>query len=249
MTDSIPHTLSSKFKQAAAFLLHPRQGIRRLAAEQKPKWLAPMLVVCAAMLLRVVVGGFFQARATAMGQVNLPPDWQWWTPDMQNNYMQAQQATQGPAFVYLIPAVLELCKIWLGWFAVGGLLHLASTLMGGRGSMRSALNLVGWSWMVFAIRDVLRVIFMLISGHAVVNPGLSGFAATTFLSELLGNLDIFILWTAYLLGIGISEMDSLPITKAAVAVAVVLLGVVLVKAGLGTLTANLSGMMVTRTFI
>ncbi len=120
MTDLIPHTLSSKFKQAAAFLLHPRQGIRKLAAEQKPKWLAPMLVVCAAMLLRVVVGGFFQARATAMGQVNLPPDWQWWTPDMQNNYMQAQQATQGPAFVYLIPAVLELCKIWLGWFAVGG---------------------------------------------------------------------------------------------------------------------------------
>ncbi len=80
-------------------------------------------------------------------------------------------------------------------------------------------------------------------------PGLSGFATTTFLSELLANLDIFILWTAYLLGMGISEMDSLPIMKAALAVAVVLLGVVLVKAGLGTLTANLSGMMVTRTFI
>lgn len=236
------------FKQVLAFLLHPRQGMQRLAAEEKPTWLTPMLIVCALMLVRVILGGFFQARAAAMGEMILPADWEWWTTDMQNSYMQAQAATQGPVFVYVIPAVMELAKIWLGWFVVGGLLHLASTLLGGRGSMRSVLNLVGWSLLAFAARDLLRVVYILIAQHQVTSPGLSGFATAAFVSQILANLDIFFIWFAILLGLGLSITDSLPLKKAAAAVVVVLLVVVLAKAGLGALTSNLSGMMITRTF-
>jgi hypothetical protein len=234
--------------QLLAFLLHPRQGTARLAAGDKPALLMPMLVVSGMFLLRTIVSGYLQAHAAALGQVTLPADWQYWSPDMQNNYMQAQQATQGPAFVYIIPAVTGLVKLWLGWLIVGGLLHLSSTLFGGRGTMRSALNIVAWASLVFVVRDLLRVIFMLIAKHPIVSPGLSAFSGALFLSILLASVDVFLLWFAILLVMGISIADNLPVGKAAAGVTIMLILVLLAQAGLGTLSAKLGGMMITRPF-
>jgi hypothetical protein len=248
MTDITPNTRRFDFKQILAFLIHPRQGMERLAAEEKPTWLMPMLVLSIMLLLRTIVSGYLQARASSMGQTALPADWQWWTPDMQNNYMQAIQATQGPVFVYIIPAVTGLAKLWLGWLIVGGLLHLASTLLGGRGSMRSVLNLAAWACLPFALRDLLRVVFMLVAQHPIASPGLSGFGGVLFLSKVLASVDVFFLWFAILLGIGLRITDNLPAGKAAAGVAIVLLLVLLVQGGLGTLSASLGGMMITRPF-
>lgn len=248
MTDHSPNPRHFDFKQILAFLIHPRQGVERLAADEKPVWLMPMLVLSIMFLLRTIVSGFLQARASAMGQSTLPADWQWWTPDMQNNYMQAIQATQGPVFVYIIPAVTGLAKLWLGWFIVAGLLHLASTLLGGRGSMRSVLNLAAWACLPFAFRDLLRVLFMLIAGHSIASPGLSGFGGILFLSKVLASVDVFFIWFAILLGFGLHVTDNLPAGKAAACVAIVLLLVLLVLGGLGTLSATLGGMMITRPF-
>ncbi len=219
-----------------------------LAAEEKPAWLMPMLVVSILLLVRTIVSGYFQAHAAALGQVNLPADWQYWSPDMQNNYMQAQQATQGPAFVYVIPATLGLLKFWLGWLIVAGLSHLSSTLFGGRGKMGSALNVVAWACLPFAMRDILRVIFILIVKHPIASPGLSGLVNVPFLSKLLSSVDIFFLWFAILLVLGIRKADNLTAGKAAAGVAIVLVVVLLAQAGLATLTGNLGGMIITRPF-
>ena len=250
MTDSTSADAPRRFdlKQVFAFLIHPRQGVERLAAEEKPSWLTPMVVSSVTLLLYIVVSGFLRGRAAALGQVQLPADWMYWTPDMQNNYMQATQATQGPVFLYVIPAVAGLVRIWLSWLIVGGLLHLLSTLFGGRGKMSSALNVVAWAGLAYAVRDLLRVIFMLIAGHAIVNSGLSAFAAAPFLNHLLANLDVFFIWYAILMGMGLSATDNLPRGKAAVGVAIVLLLMLLGQAGLGTLTSNFSGMIISRPF-
>lgn len=237
-----------EFKSLFAFLLHPHQGVERLAGGEKSAWMMPMLVLSILFLLRTIVSGYLQAHAAALGQPSLPADWQYWTPVMQNNYMQAIQATQGPVFVYIIPAVTGLVRLWLGWFIVGGLLHLASTLLGGRGSMRSVLNLVAWACLPFALRDLLRVVFMLIAQHPIASPGLSGFAGVLFLSKMLASVDVFFIWFAILLGLGLCVTDSLPAGKAAAGVAIVLLLVLLVQGGLGTLGATLGGMMIIRPF-
>jgi hypothetical protein len=248
MTEPTSNTRHFGFKQIPAFLIHPRQGLERLAAEEKPAWLMPMLVLSMLFLLRIVVSGVLQAHASAMGQAALPADWQYWTTTMQNNYMQAIQATQGPVFVYIIPAVTGLAKLWLGWLIVGGLLHLASTLLGGRGSMRSVLNLAAWACLPFALRDLLRVVFMLIVQHPIASPGLSGFGGVLFLSKVMASVDVFFVWFAILLGLGLRVTDNLPSGKAAADVVIVLLLVLLVQGGLGTLSAALGGMMVTTPF-
>ena len=236
------------FKQIPAFLIHPRQGMNRLAAEEKPAWLMPMLVLSVVFLLRIIVSGVLQAHASATGQASLPADWQYWSTDMQNNYMQAISATQGPVFVYIIPAVTGLARFWLGWLIVGGLLHLASTLFGGRGSMRSVLTLVAWACLPFALRDLLRIVFMLIAQHPIASPGLSGFGSVLFLSKVMASVDVFFIWVSILLGMGLRVTDNLPAGKAVATVAIVLLIVLLMQGGLGTLTASLGGLMITRPF-
>src|SRR6266508_5733773 len=127
------------FSRLRDILFRPRQEFQAMTSESRATWLTPMLVLSITAILVVVVAGYLKSRAAMMGEVPLPPDWQYWSPDMQNNYMQAQQATQGTTFVYIIPLVGTLTTLWVGWVIMAGLLHLGSTLLGGRGSMQGAL--------------------------------------------------------------------------------------------------------------
>jgi hypothetical protein len=241
------------FKRLLAFLLHPRQEFEWLAGQKNAVWLTPMLALSLMLLVSVLVTGFLRTRAAAMGEVTLPTDWQWWTTEMQNNYMQAIQATQGPVFLYIIPSVTGLAGLWLGWGILGGLLHLASTLLGGRGTMSSALNITAWASLPFALRNLLRVVYMLAAGHPIVSIGLSGFVSgaeggALFFANLLKHVDLFLLWHILLLVLGFSWVDSLPRGKAIAGVTIVLLLSLLAQAGLGALGSSLGGMMVTRPF-
>jgi hypothetical protein len=220
-----------------------------MVSESRSTWLTPMLLLSVTAILVVLVAGYLKSRAAMMGEITLPPDWEFWTPEMQNNYMQAQQATQGPVFNYVMPMVGSLTGLWVGWLLLAGLLHFGSTLLGGRGSMQSALNIVAWASLPFAVRDILRIIFMLATGHAIVSPGLSGFMTTPgFVAQLLTRLDIFMIWHIILLVIGFTLTDGLPRGKAVTGVVVVMLLVLLAQAGLGALTSSFGGLAVQRPF-
>lgn len=255
MTQSSPiRSVSlSSMKQLLTFLSRPGLVFAQMAEQGRPSWPVPMLIISLMLLLRVLVGGYLRLRAVSMGEMPLPPDWEWWTPEMQKNYMQAMQATQGPVFVYLIPSITALAGLWLGWPILGGLLHLASTVLGGRGTMASALRLLAWASLPLALREGLRVLYMLLAGHAIASPGLSGFVSGTsagalFLSHLLQHTDLFFLWRAVLLVLGLRRLDGLSTSKAMVAVLVVLLLVLIVQAGAGAFFSSLGEMIINRPF-
>jgi hypothetical protein len=238
-----------EFARLLPALIRPRATFNEMADESRASWLTPMLVLSITALLVVLVSGYLRTRAAMMGEVTMPPDWQWWTPEMQNNYMQAQQATQGKTFMYAIPLVGAWTGLWVGWVLMAGLLHLGSTLLGGRGSMQGALNTVAWASLPFAIRDVLRVIYMLSVGHAIGSPGLSGFANSAgFIPQLLSRLDLFVLWYIILMIIGFAIMDGLSRGKAVLDVLVVMLLVLLAQAGVGTLVSSMGGQAIQRPF-
>jgi hypothetical protein len=235
--------------RAWSMLRRPGRSFQEMASEARATWLTPMLILTITGILVVVAAGYLKSRAAMMGEVSLPPDWQFWTPEMQENYMRAQQATQGPVFLYVMPMVGSLTGLWVGWLLLAGLLHFGSTLLGGRGSMQSALNIVAWASLPFAIRDILRIVFMLSEGHAIASPGLSGFAsAPGFLAQLLTRLDIYLIWHIILLVIGFAAADGLPRAKAVMGVLVVVVLVLLAQAGLGALTGSFSGLAVQRPF-
>jgi hypothetical protein len=217
----------------------PRQAFTELASGERASWSIPMLVLTVSAILVVLVSGFMQTRAASQAAVELPPDWEFWTPEMQDNFMQAQQATQGPMFTYVLPLLGSLFSLWLGWFVFSGILHLTSTILGGRGSMRGALNVVAWASMPYLIRDLLRIVFMVIAGHAIVSPGLSGFAGESgFLSSLLARTDLFLFWYILLLGIGVAISEGLPRGKAYAGVIFIVLVVLLIQAGVGGLGSS-----------
>src|SRR6266508_904854 len=237
------------FSRLRDILFRPRQEFQAMTSESRATWLTPMLVLSITAILVVVVAGYLKSRAAMMGEIPLPRDWQYWTPDMQNNYMRAQQATQGPVFMYIIPLVGSLAGLWLGWLLLAALLHFGSTLVGGRGSMQSALNIVAWASLPFALRDLLRIVFMLSAGHAINSPGLSGFSTSvSFVSHLLTRTDIFLLWNIILLVIGFAIADGLSRGKAVTGVLVVMLIVLLAQAGFGTLSSGFGGLAVQRPF-
>ncbi len=242
-------------KDVLRFLRQPGKIFDRLASgEGGGRWRWPVLVVSLTLLLRVVVTGILRARLATMGQPALPPDWEWWSPEMQSNYMQALQVTQGPAFLYVIPAVSGWIGLWLRWLILAGLLHLASTLLGGRGSLHSASELVAWALLPFGVRDLLQVGYMLLTQRPILSPGLSGFvtvggdAGSLFLAQCLKQVDLFLLWYWGLLAYGLQRVDNLTRGKAwPVALAVTgLIG--FAQAGLATLGARLSTMMIFRPF-
>ena len=232
-----------------AMLFRPRRAFEEVTSEARATWLTPMLVLTITAILVVMVAGNLKARAAAMGEIQLPQDWQYWTPEMQENYMRAQQTTQSPVFLYVMPMLGSLTGLWVGWLLLAALLHFGSTLLGGRGSMQGALNIGAWASLPFALRNLLRIVFMLSAGHAIISPGLSGFASTPgFVAQLLTRLDIFLIWNIILLVIGFGIADSLPRTKAVTGVLVIMLLVLLAQAGLGSLGSGLGGAGVQRPF-
>jgi hypothetical protein len=232
-----------------AVFFNPRATFAQMASEARATWLTPMLVLSITAILAVAAAGYLKTQAAMMGEISLPPDWQWWTPEMQNNFMQAQQATQGPVFMYVMPLIGSLTGLWLGWLVLSALLHLGSTLLGGRGSMQNALNLVAWGSLPFALRDILRAAYMFLAQHTIVSPSLSGFASSSgFLYQILARTDLFLLWNIILLVIGFAVVDGLPKGKSFATVFIVIVLVLLAQAGLAGLVSSLGGSAIQRPF-
>jgi hypothetical protein len=188
-----------------------------------------------------------------MGETPLPIDWQYWTPEMQNQYMQAQQATQGPVFLYVIPALGALASLWIVWVLVGSLLRLTLTLFGGHNSS-AAMNIAAWAGLPFALRDLLRTIYVLVQQQPISAAGLSGFVAAPeggallFAQRLLVFVDLFTIWFILLLIIGVRAGNAISPGRAIAAVLIVAGVVFAVRAGLGVAGSQFSGLMITRPF-
>ncbi len=232
-----------------AVLFGPRAAFAEMASESRAAWSTPMMILTLTAALVVLVRGYLRSRAAMMGEIELPPDWQWWTPEMQNSYMQAQQAQQGPVYMYVMPLVGALGGVWLGWLVFAALLHLGSTLFGGRGSMQSALNVVGWASLPFALRDLLRAAYMLLAQHTITSPSLSGFASGgSLLYHLLARTDLFLVWSFVLLILGFAVVDNLPRGKSVANAFIVMALVLLAQAGLAVLVSRLGGAAIQRPF-
>ena len=242
MTESIAPTQTNRrfdFPKLFTILIRPGEAFSSMTSDRQGTWLTPLLALTLTAILVVLVGGYIKTQAAFGGPVELPPDWEFWTPDMQQSYLDAQQTAQGPVVNYVLPLVGALVTLWLGWVVFSGIMRLVSTLLGGRGSMQSALNVVAWASVPFIIRDLLRAFFMLATSREIVSPGLSGFVESGFLSHLLVRADLFFIWNILLLGLGFSIVDGLPKGKSFIGVAVVILILVFIQAGVGAAVASL----------
>jgi len=242
------------FEWVLPVLFRPRSTLVKIAMQTAGVWLAPLLILTLTTLASVAVAGSIKQAAVLSGGPTLPPDFQYMPPEMQEQYMQAMQATSSPVFLYVFPAITSLGGVWLGWLLVTGLLHLVLTLLGGRGDTGSTLNIVAWSGLPFAVRDIVRILFMLVTRQLLTSPGFSGFipadaaGGIAYLGQLLRLLDIYVLWNIVLLVLGVLASTKLSKIKAVGSVIFTVLLLLAIQALVGFLVSSLSSLTVVRPF-
>jgi hypothetical protein len=242
------------FEWVAGVIFRPRQIFQKIAEQHTSVWLTPMFILTLTTLILVLANGSVQQKMAQQGEVSLPPGYEYYTPEQQAQFQSAMSATSSPVFVYVLPAIAGVFKVWMGWLLVGGLIHLLLTMLGGRGDTGSAMNLVAWASLPFVLRDLVRAGALLATQRTISAPGLAGFAPSNgtdwsiFLIAFLSLVDIYLIWHIVLLTIGARTTQGLTGAKAAMAVILTILLVVSLQALVGFLTGKLSGLTIIRPF-
>ncbi len=244
-----------RFEYLLPLVFQPRRTLRRVAAAGTAVWQTPIFILLATGLIRVLVeGSLKQAASASSGMGALPPGFEYYTPEQQAQFQSAMAATSGPVFVYVLPAVMTILGVYFGWLVLGWILHLGLTLAGGRGTSQQALNVVAWTLLPFAVRDVVRIVAMWLSGQTLTGLGLSGFGpapdgnGAIYLASLLRFLDIYVIWHLILLLIGVRAAENLSRAKAWGVVLLTLIGLTLLRALPALIAAQFNDLTVVRPF-
>jgi hypothetical protein len=250
-TEERPRALH--FEWALPILYRPRRTINQIVQHDTAVWLAPLLLITVFALLMVVAGGPIR-QASSQNQATMPPDYEYYPPEWQQQYQEGFAVRQGVVFIYVFPALGILAQVWLGWFLVGSLLHLGLTLAGSRNSNTSMLNLIAWASIPFIFRYIVQAIALLITKNAIVNPGLSGFVSmgqngfSLFSRSLLSLVDIYLIWYFVLLLIGVVVLAKISRVKAIIVTLVISLVLLAVQALPGFLMTLFGGVQTQRFF-
>lgn len=241
------------FEWVLPLFFRPARTLKTVVERDHPVWQTPLLILSVLAIVVVLVGA--PIRTQLSQQVGeLPPDFQYWPPDQQEQYFASQANKANPLFIYLFPALGALIGIWLSWFLLGSILHLALTLSGSRGTSRQAINLVAWASLPFAIRSIVTILAILINKRLIEAAGVSGFIAAdaegfaSFMRVLLAFVDIYLIWQVILLMVGSLPLTGLSRGKAWTAVLISVLLMLVLQTVPGYVSGLLSGLELTRGF-
>jgi hypothetical protein len=184
----------------------PRATLAAVLARPRWKWLMP-LVIClaaAALLLLVSAEGLSQqaAQQQAAAMQALDDQMQGMT-ESQRAQMRQQMATfTSPLFLGLTSFAVGAIGLGIGWLLGAGILYLGLAIGGGGVSYAALAAAMSWTWLPFALRDLVSAGWTLATGAVRANPGLSYFVATgdsvadasNPLWLLAGQVDLFWLW-------------------------------------------------------
>lgn len=240
------------FEWIVPVFLRPRSTLAKITAYEGATWLTPMLLLTVLFLARTLIAGWLQQSAGAM-PAELPPNFEYFTPEQQAQFQQTMAMQQGPLFRYVFPSLGTLISLWLVWFLLGSILHLILTLSGSRSSNRAALNLAAWASLPLALRAVLQIGAMLVTRQPILQPGLSGFITpgeglVGFFGSLLALVDIYLVWQLILLMIGSVFISGLSRRKAGLSAFSAVIIVLLLQAIPGWIASQANGVNTIRPF-
>ncbi len=241
------------FEWVLPIFIKPAKTLDSIAKHENGAWQTPLLILSVLVIILVLVGGPIRAQSAQMGG-ELPPDFQYWPQEQQDQYFASQANQVSPLFIYIFPAAGALIGLWVTWFILGSILHLILTLSGSRSSNTASLNLVAWASMPFAVRYLVQIIAVLITRQLISAPGLSGFMAAegsggmAFLRAFLALVDIYLIWQIALLLIGVLPLSGLNRGKAWLVTLLAVLIILSLQALPGLLGSVLSGLSITRPF-
>jgi len=191
----------------------PKKTLRYVMEQPRwALWLAPALVIVVSLVIATVVS------APAMSELSREQAEQQMTAQMgglsgeQEAQVQSTLETfTSPLFVAAMGIGMGTVGLILTWLFRGAVLFLISYLFGTDNKYAQVVTLVVWSWLPFALRDLLQAVYVVLNNQLPINRGLSFLVASGDQVQNAGNLaygllsqvDPFLAWHLVLVAVGL----------------------------------------------
>ena len=205
----------------------PKKTLRYVIKQPRwPLWLAPVLIILVASIIVTVVSAPLLSEVSRQQAEEQVPAQMASLPEEQAEQMRSTMDTfTSPLFLAAMGIALSILGLILTWLFRGALLFFIAYLLGTDNRYIQMVTLVLWSWLPFALRDLVQTIYVLLNGQVVLNRGLSFLVAGSdqaphagnLLNGFLGQIDVFLVWHLLLVGIGIAVSTRSTSTKTALA--------------------------------
>lgn len=203
MSNSVETTRESTWSLLIGLIDRPVRTFASLAAHPRWRWLAPLLLVVAAFIISLALTGEQQvATATQQMRAQLAAQASQIPPE-QMEQVQAQMArfTQ-PAIVLGAAAATGLLGLLLALLLASAVLYFSVLIGGSDVTFTTIWALAPWTWLPFALRDLVHGIYLRLTGETTPHPGFAGFVAQPGIAAnasnplylTLAQVDLFALW-------------------------------------------------------
>ena len=223
----------------------PRATLTKVGAEEVSNKRAPLLFISILVVLAVLIAAPVKTQQLQMG-ATLPEDFQWWSEEQQQQYLEAQANQASPIFMILFPALQGILGYLIFSMLMASILYLALTLVGSRAPRLKIGNLVAWAMVPFGLRELIKFFVVGSSKKLVENPGLSNLidadagGLSAYWRGILGSIDLYWLLFLVLLIIGAILISGLKKRKAIITTVIAVL-IMLLLQGLPSLVSSFLG--------
>ena len=227
----------------------PRAILSKVGTEEVSNKLTPLLFLSVMVVLAVLIAAPVKTKQLQMN-ATLPDDFQWWSYEQQQQYLEAQANQSSPIFMILFPALFGILGYLIFSMLMASIFYLALTLAGSRAPRLKLGNLVSWSMVPFGLRELVKFFVIGSSKQLVINPGFSnlidaeakGFSA--YLRGILGNIDLY--WVLFLTFLILSAISFSGLKKSkAIVTTIIAVLIMLLLQGIPSLLGSLfSGLSV-----
>lgn len=235
-------------------LVRPGRTFTQIRESGSGSYITPLLVISVLAIIAVLVAGPVRKTAALNGVVEYPPDYQYWSPEMQAQFETGISANTSNAFIYVFPAISTLAGVWLGWLLYSAILHLLLTIGGSRSSFSSVMGVTAWASTPLILRYLVRIIGILATKQVVSTTGLLGFAPAgdtsliQFVASILPLIDLYLIWQVILVIIGAKPLSGLSTGKVISIVLVTTIIFLSMAALPGFIGKKLGGLSIIRPF-
>lgn len=225
----------------------PRSTLEKIVKQDNAVWITPLLILTLIAVLAAVMTAPARSAAATIAP-EPPPDSQYWSPEMWEQYNNSIAGRSNPVLTLVLPAATSLLGVWVLWFLMSAILHLVLTISGRRVNSVSSQNLVAWASLPSGIRMLVQAVAALTTKSLVKSSGMSSLIGADassfalFMRLLLGLIDVYLIWQVVLLILGAGPMTNSPRRKVIIPVIIAVILVLALQALPGMVSSMLGGL-------
>lgn len=184
----------------------PQSTLAVVVDQPRRRWVLPLLLCAAALIIYTVIAApLLSAQAQQMQTTvmrSLSDQLSSMSPAERARMEEQLNRFTGPVAVAGATIVGGLLSLLLGWLAGSTILYIGSQLSGRAVGFAAIFAGLAWTWLPFALRDLVMAGWTAFTQKLIVNPGLSYFFssgdasadARNALWRAAGLVDVYALW-------------------------------------------------------